>query len=131
MIKATTPEDLAGDIQVDPSFTLFQGDADYKFDAEAHGADSMYVVIPNRLDTPITLEGLSVSYEAADLMSNLMKDPSTILKGGPVAGVVITVLVGVFALMAAAYCAGKRKAAAAAKKAEEKAEGKQQGNALV
>ena len=125
MIKAVNPEDLAGDIQVDPSFTLFQGDADYNFAAAGHGAESMYVVIPNRLDTPITLEGLAVSYEAADLLS------STILKGGPEAGVVIAVLVGVFALMAAAYCAGKRKAAVAAKAAAEKAEEKQQGNALV
>lgn len=131
MIKAVTPQDLAGDILADPSITLFQGDADYTFEAEAHGADSIFVVIPNRLDTPISVEDLSVSYEAADLMSHLMEDPSTIWKSGPVAGVCIAALVVLFSCMAAAYCLGKRKAALMVKKAEEKAERKQQGNALV
>ena len=135
VIKAVTPETapqlLAGDIPVDPTSTLFQGDGDYAFDAEVHGADSMFVVIPNRRDTPVTVEGLTVKYQAANLVGHLAKESQKILDNGPATGVAIAVLVGVLALMMAAYCAGKRRAKATAEKTAEKVEGKPQGNALV
>lgn len=110
VIKAVTPETsaeiLKGDIQVDPAYALFQGDGKYSFAAKPHGADSVYVVIPNRLDTPVTIENLAVTYDQGGLMG-MMADPSK-LASGPVAGVVIAVLLAVFALMSAAYCAGRR-----------------------
>lgn len=130
VMKAVTPDTstqiLKGDIQVDPAYSLFQGDGQYTFEAENHGADSMYVVIPNRLDTPVTIEDLTVQYMAGGLLGALAHPES--LTEGPVAGIIIATLLGVFALVMAAYCAGKRKAVAVKKAEEEK---KANANALV
>lgn len=94
---------LAGDIQVDPAYTLFQGDGVYSFAAAQNGAKGVAVLVPNRLDTPLTLEDFHVEYK------------STIagLLGGPIAGIAVSVLVVVGALIAAAFVYGKKRAAAA------------------
>lgn len=94
---------LKGDIQVDPAYTLFQGDGAYSFAAAQNGARGVAVLVPNRLDTPITLENLKVEYEST--LAGLL--------GGPIAGIVVAVLVAVAALMGASYCFGKKRAAAA------------------
>lgn len=103
---------LAGDIQVDPAYTLFQGDGAYSFAAAQNGARGVAVLVPNRLDTPLTLEDFHVEYV------------STIagLLAGPAAGIAVSVLVVVGALMAAAFVFGKRRgsAAAAASAAQQK-----------
>jgi hypothetical protein len=94
---------LAGDIQVDPAYALFQGDGAYSFAAAQNGARGVAVVVPNRLDTPLTLEDLHVEYQST--LAGLM--------GGPIAGIAVSVLAVVGALMAAAYVMGKKRAAAA------------------
>lgn len=103
---------LAGDIQVDPAYTLFQGDGAYSFAAAQQGARGVAVLVPNRLDTAITLENFRVEYKSA--IAGLL--------AGPAAGVAVSVLVVVAALMAAAFVFGKRRgtAAAAATAAQQK-----------
>lgn len=94
---------LAGDIQVDPAYTFFQGDGDYSFAASPDGAQGVAVLVPNRLTTPLTLENIKVEYSTT--LSGLL--------GGPIAGIAVSVLAVVAALMGLAYMFGKRRAAAA------------------
>lgn len=101
--SAQKAELLAGDIQVDPAYTLFQGDGDYSFATTPNGAKGVAVLVPNRLDTTLTLEGMTVEY--ATTLSGLL--------GGPIAGIAVSVIAVVAALMGLAYVFGKRRAAAA------------------
>jgi len=94
---------LAGPIQVDPAYSLFQGDGAYTFATAQNGAQGVAALVPNRLDTPLTLEGFHVEYTST--LAGLL--------GGPIAGIAVSVLAVVAALMAAAYAFGKRRAAAA------------------
>ena len=97
-------EMLGGDIQVDPGYALFQGDGAYSFAASPNGAHGVAVVIPNRLDTPITLEDLHV--ESTSAFAGLV--------GGPLAGLCIGLIALVGFLMLGSFFVGKRRGAAGA-----------------
>lgn len=95
---------LGGDIQVDPSYAMFQGDGAYSFAAVPNGAKGVAVVIPNRLDTPITLEDLHVEYTSS--FAGLV--------GGRLAGLCIGLIALVGFLMLGSFFFGKRRGAAGA-----------------
>jgi hypothetical protein len=115
-IRAIPPDmagaELAGDTQIAPAMTYFQGDNRYSFSTAPHGTEGFYVIIPNRLDTPITIQKLTVTAKYANLLG-LFTSPRQALESGPVAGIVIAVLFSTIALVWLGYRIGKCRGAAA------------------
>ena len=121
VMKAVTPQNaqeiLSGETQIDPGFTYIQGDGDYSLASYPHGGEDYYVVIPNRLDTPIIIENLRVEYKAVtieNIFQTLMAHPAKLLASGPVVGIVVAVLLSVGAMVGGSFYMGRRKGFAAA-----------------
>lgn len=115
-VKAIPPEtagaDLAGDIQVAPATTYFQGDSHHSFTINPHGTEGLYVLVPNRLPTPITLHKMSVVARNANLLG-LFTSPKQALESGPVAGIIL-VLISAIVLVYPGYKIGRWRGHAAA-----------------
>lgn len=80
------------------------------------------MLIPNRLDTPLTVQKFSVTAKYANLLG-LFTNPKQALESGPVAGIVIATLLATFVLVFLGYKIGKCRGAAAV--------GRQAGSAMV
>jgi len=115
-IKSIPPDmagaELAGDIQVAPAAAFFQGDNHYTFSATPHGTEGFYVIVPNRLDTPITVQKMTVTAKYANLLG-IFTSPRQALESGPVAGIVIAVLLATCTLVYLGYKIGKCRGTAA------------------
>lgn len=125
-IKATTPDMLKGDMQLDPAYALFQGDGSYSFETSPHGTEGFYVLIPNRLDTPIVVEDLKLDFKVAMIaavLSHPMEMMKQALAAGPIAGIVIAVIVSVLVLVFLAFWSGKKAGSKATAAAVSKAAG--------
>lgn len=70
------------------------------------------MLVPNRLDTPLTLQKYSVTVKYANLLG-LFTSPKQALESGPVAAIVIFTLLGTFALTFLGYKCGKWRGASA------------------
>lgn len=123
-IKAIPPEtagaELAGDIQVPPATTYFQGDSRYSFTISPHGTEGLYVLVPNRLNTFITITKMSVVSKFANLLG-LFTSSKQALESGPIAGIVIAVLISTFTLVYLGFKCGKWRGAAAVGRPKEAA----------